>query len=500
MIRNSAKLTALAAVALLGGAVGINCSRGNGPDVGTARLALVIDGATVSSVSYTVLSSSSATLASGTINVSDPNATVSLDLSLPPGTADVVKLTATTSTMLPCTGTSSPFNVVAGQTTNVTLVLTCGGGGQTNTPGSIHVMATVVQGDNCPSIVSSSASPAQTSVGGQISVSALATDPDTTLTPPDVLTYSWAPAANFAAPNAASTVFNCTAAGTQTLTLTVNDNHVPTACPVSITMAVNCVAVGVCGNGIVEPGETCDPPNGTTCSATCQTIVLGAAGSGGSAAGAGGSAAGAGGSAAGAGGSVGGSGGSAAGAGGTGGSAAGTGGSVGGSGGGAAGAGGGENAACNSCELTGTNNDVCFGTETPGSDGKIGTFGCDGFTGANRTNCLAIAACLRGAACQAAIQTATPDYQEAALNFDDPHPCLCGNVSLNTCTGLSTFTGVCAPQYAAAATALGTTVASAFSDITTPLAIANNVFSCDIDSTVPGSGTTACGPICGIGR
>jgi len=133
------------------------------------------------------------------------------------------------------------------------------------------------------------------------------------------------------------------------------------------------------------------------------------------------------------------------------------------------------------------------------ADGTISTFGCDGFTGANRTNCLAIAACLRGAACKAAIAAATPDYQEAALNFDDPHPCLCGSVSLNTCTGLSTFTGVCAPEYAAAATALGTTVASAFSDITTPLAIANNVFSCDIDSSVAGSGTPACGSICGVG-
>ncbi|HKP55622.1 MAG TPA: hypothetical protein VJV78_02815 [Polyangiales bacterium] len=28
-----------------------------------------------------------------------------------------------------------------------------------------------------------------------------------------------------------------------------------------------------CGNGDVETGETCDPPNGTTCSATCQTII-----------------------------------------------------------------------------------------------------------------------------------------------------------------------------------------------------------------------------------
>lgn len=28
----------------------------------------------------------------------------------------------------------------------------------------------------------------------------------------------------------------------------------------------------VCGNGIVQPGEQCDPPNGTTCNYACQTI------------------------------------------------------------------------------------------------------------------------------------------------------------------------------------------------------------------------------------
>ena len=28
-----------------------------------------------------------------------------------------------------------------------------------------------------------------------------------------------------------------------------------------------------CGNGVIDPGEQCDPPNGTTCSATCQLIT-----------------------------------------------------------------------------------------------------------------------------------------------------------------------------------------------------------------------------------
>ncbi|HZL17110.1 MAG TPA: hypothetical protein VFG23_05130, partial [Polyangia bacterium] len=123
MIRNSAKLTALAAVALLCGTVAMSCSKTTNPtDVGSAKLALNIGGATVSTVAYTVLSGGTppTTLASGTINVSDPNATVSLDITLPAGTGDTVQLAATTSAGVACTGTSAAFNVVAGQATNVT--------------------------------------------------------------------------------------------------------------------------------------------------------------------------------------------------------------------------------------------------------------------------------------------------------------------------------------------------------------------------------------------
>ncbi len=34
----------------------------------------------------------------------------------------------------------------------------------------------------------------------------------------------------------------------------------------------DCESGAECGNGIVEPGEQCDPPNGTTCDANCQRI------------------------------------------------------------------------------------------------------------------------------------------------------------------------------------------------------------------------------------
>ena len=65
---------------------------------------------------------------------------------------------------------------------------------------------------------------------------ATATDPD----PHDTLRYAWAPAANFANPAAATTSYRCSAAGRQTLTLTVSDNHRPTPCSTQATLTVTC--------------------------------------------------------------------------------------------------------------------------------------------------------------------------------------------------------------------------------------------------------------------
>jgi hypothetical protein len=41
--------------------------------------------------------------------------------------------------------------------------------------------------------------------------------------------------------------------------------------PASLLFTLPYVCETGCGNGVVEPGETCDPPNGTTCTPSCQT-------------------------------------------------------------------------------------------------------------------------------------------------------------------------------------------------------------------------------------
>jgi hypothetical protein len=273
MNRISARTTTLlAGLALVGGAFLANCNKSDSTsDVGTLRLALKVppNGPTVNSVSWQIFASDGTTvLRSGTINTSDPNSTASVDTSCPAGTGDKVVMNATATDGTHCTGTSAPFNVTAGGTVMVGVQLVCGGGTFTQNNGSVIVNGTFINGNNCPGLTSWVASPLTTSVGGNIDVAVTATDPDTA----DVLTYSWTSSAagSFANPAAAMTQFTCGAAGAQTLTIVVSDNHAPTPCTATMTFPITCINVAMCGNMIIEPGEQCDPPNSTTCDNNCQ--------------------------------------------------------------------------------------------------------------------------------------------------------------------------------------------------------------------------------------
>jgi hypothetical protein len=493
MNRISARLSGLlAAGALCTGVLAANCSKNTDhSDVGTMKLALTLpSGATVNSVHWEIDSSTGAVLRSGTINTSDKNATPSVDTSCPAGTGDRVTLTATTSDGTSCTGTSAPFNVVAGASVGVNVTLLCGGGVPTQNNGSVIVNGTIIEGDNCPLLTSWVASPLQTSVGGAIDVAATAVDADVR----DMLTYSWsAPTGTFANPMAATTQFICGAGGPVTLTVVVSDNHSPTPCTTSMTFPVTCVP-GVCGNGIVEPGEQCDPPNGTTCDNNCQNIT-GAGGSGAGGSGTGGVAgAGAGGVAgAGTGGVAGAGAGGVAGAGTGGVAGAGTGGVAGAGAGGVAGSGtggvagsgaGGMNAnscspttSCIACEMDPNNSAACpvSLSTVPGAPlctnaagAPTSPWGCDGFTGTARTNCNALANCIRTSNCAAG---------------DDPTPCYCGNLTPANCVTMGApATAACFAQYNAAATGFAGTVFTQFFDPSFPVGIANNLAACDIDA------------------
>ena len=61
------------------------------------------------------------------------------------------------------------------------------------------------------------------------------------------------------------TTFTCLVGGNQAVTLTASDGK----CDEVATFSVFCVSP-TCGDGRLDPGEQCDPPNGTTCLDGCS--------------------------------------------------------------------------------------------------------------------------------------------------------------------------------------------------------------------------------------
>jgi hypothetical protein len=277
-------MTTFGAVALLTAAIAMSCSGKRqpppGPD-GMLSMALTLPTAvTISSVAYTIHSAqptSPPADKSGTINTSNSMATASVETSYPASSADTVTLTATTSDGEPCTGTSPQFAVVSNGQALVGVTLTCGLLTPDGGPGSVRLTATIVDNsDICPVLNAWSVSPLTTGPTGTIDVSSMATDGNAA----DVLTYKWtaspAPATDpFTNSNAAATTFNCPGTGNFALTITVDDHHMPTNCTAVRTINIAC---GLCGNGVVDPGEQCDSAaqfmNNTCNPNTCQLIPI----------------------------------------------------------------------------------------------------------------------------------------------------------------------------------------------------------------------------------
>ena len=225
---------------LLGPLLLLNCvtEKASG-DLGEIHVALSLpDGTAIDSVSWTVLSSTSTEIASGTLNTSG-SGTPSFISSLPAGVGDIVNMMATTTGGVSCIGTSSPFNIVAGQSTKVTLNLMCGNtvadGGSL---GSVVVSGTLVPGDHCPTLADWFISPQQTTGTDPIDVTVTGSDADVG----DTLTYAWtATAGSFTTSATATTKYICAATGLQELTVAISDNHSPTPCTTRVTFpSVDC--------------------------------------------------------------------------------------------------------------------------------------------------------------------------------------------------------------------------------------------------------------------
>jgi collagen type VII alpha len=474
MIRNSAKLAVLGALALVGGAVGLNCSKDSNPSgSGGLKIGFAIpDGTTISSVHY-AMTLNGAAGPSGNFNTSDTNSSPSFDIALQPSTNDTITLTATTSTGVSCTTGASPaFSIVSNVPTTVSLTLVCGTGSATSLPGTVDVRANVTTSDNCPNITQVVVAPYQTSVGATIALSAVATDSDAA----DVPTFTWtSTGGTFATPTGASDTFTCGTAGNQSITLAVNDNHVGGGCTASIILPVNCVAVAGTGTGGTTgaagaPATGGAPGTGGVVATGGTTGAAGAPATGGTT-GTGGVPA--------TGGTTG-----------TGGIAA-TGGTTGTGGAVVVGPTNEDAPQCVSCETAGKAGGKCLGTTATGTLASAGaTLGCDGFASAtDRANCLALLACYRSTACQTVMANAGPDFYETG---DDPLPCLCNNVSGTqissyTCQGLSAWTGVCASLVSTAVN--GGSVLGNFYATLSPAGIAANLLTCDADASCKSAAT-----------
>jgi hypothetical protein len=403
MIRSAAKRAMLlAAAALIASAAVASCSKSkdNGvaaENTGAVDLALTLaPGIIVNSVSYEI-TGGGITPITGSVNVSDPGATISLLISgIPAGTGYLIKLSATSTTgAVTCAG-EAPFAIVANSTTAVTVGLQCSGAGTT---GSVSVTAGV---NNCPVIGAFTVSPISIGVGGTISLASTASDADGS-----ALTYAWTSsgAGTFGSPTSANTTFVCSPAGSQTLTLTVTDG----SCPKTKTVIVSCVGAGGGTGGVSGTGGA-------------------PAGTGGAPAGTGGAPAGTGGAPAGTGGAPAGTGGAPAG---TGGAPAGTGGAPAGTGGMPAGTGGMPGTGGSTPPVDSTACDACVAANCA-DDGP----GCSSLTGAKAALCDTLFACVRRTNCGAVSNSV----------------CWCGTASVPVCSSTAgAANGPCLAEEVAAA-------------------------------------------------
>jgi hypothetical protein len=248
------KLATSTVIAALMGAIAclssLACSSRDPDHLGRLTVAFSTStGIVVDTVSFAVTSSEGTTLASGTIDTRDVSGTVSIATGVAPSVGDTAQLSGIARDGSLCAGTSALFDVRAGVPVNVQIQLVCQPvADQASDVGSVVVNASVMAGNNCPTLTGWVVSPLQISPLGAITAAVGATDPDTQ----DHLTYTWTSSNGgvFTAPDGPLTLFACppTVSPTgNTLSVVVSDNHVPVPCMAGVTVAVMCVASGDAG-------------------------------------------------------------------------------------------------------------------------------------------------------------------------------------------------------------------------------------------------------------
>jgi hypothetical protein len=114
----------------------------------------------------------------------------------------------------------------------------------------------------CPTVTSWAISPLVTSVGGRVNLAAAVANADAE----SGGNVRWGGIRGRIAAPSPVTTFTCLTGGNQAITLT---STVAGCESVAKSFSVFCVPPK-CGDGHLDPGEQCDPPNGTTCLAGCS--------------------------------------------------------------------------------------------------------------------------------------------------------------------------------------------------------------------------------------
>jgi len=270
-----AKVGSLALLAAVAGGVVAGCSGSETKSPGAAKegtansvgLALQpVAGVTINTVHFVVTKAGVATpVLEGDLPTSGSASTFNVGLPIPVGTDYTLSLSGVSveSASITCTGSVGPFAVTPNQTTKLTTTFACTDANK----GAVDNHVTVTT-DACPrlSVDYLVVTPNSANVGSTIGTFSKATDLDGR-----PITYAWkigtASVGSFAAATAANTTFTCNGAGTDVpLTITANNGQ----CSKSLTTTVSCNDV-LCGNGVHDPGEFCDPSAGdANCTQDCN--------------------------------------------------------------------------------------------------------------------------------------------------------------------------------------------------------------------------------------
>ncbi len=265
--------TAVAGVAMVGCSGDNSSKKTDGGEIADGKHGNVglnlqpVSGVLINVVSYKVTQGAGgAVVKSGNLPVPGTGADFSFGVPLPVGTGYVLSLEAVSvNGNVTCAGSAGPFNIVANQSVDINPTLTC----TDITTGQPIIDVNVVT-SACPDISFDYviATPSATDVGKTISLLSNAVSASAT-----ALTYSW----QLATPNVGTFVnpllknadLTCANDGQNVLvTVTANNGE----CSKSLSTKISCANV-LCGNGVVDPGETCDKQiSPTTCPADCTQV------------------------------------------------------------------------------------------------------------------------------------------------------------------------------------------------------------------------------------